>query len=1271
MKFSEIISFVRESLRLTQKDLAEKLGVSFATVNRWEQGLTEPHLNMQKKVIEFCETNKIMYANKQKIGFELISATQIENWFASNQRKAQEIFPELIQNLIKETVTPCELRFPHGDKINSDGFDGILKVTGSMSTYVPNGESAWELGATTKTSVSKIIADYKKREAQTSTAQKKKMIFILVTPVSLSTSSLNKIRNTIKSDSWKEIKIYTSIEICDWLSSCLATTIWLYKIMCGQELFLDTLVSAHNKLIKSTTPQLSSKIFTASRESEKNTLIDNLKNKKVIKVAGPSFYEAYGFVLSAMIESNLEENNLRTVICNDYNSLKKINDLTKNKILILKDTISNYNFSDSQNIIVIIYGKDISDNKIDIQLGHRAQSVLSDILKNDMNVSSRKISQLSHSAKNNVFLIARALENESSHTTNPWRNRNDLSDLIPILMLGKINVKNKEDKDILNSFLMNGETSDQYLSRIKQWEKIDNSPILIYGDYIKVSLKEELWISIASCITEQTEAILFASVKTIFSKHNPKYDLPKEKQFAYQIYNKVWQYNNYIVEGLLDSCVLLAIYNEKQNEIDVLFGEILESISTKEEILTISDYMKLIAECSPEKYLSYVEKEIKKDNSLIWELFADNDVNLLFGGGHNYCNLLWSLETLCAFDEYKIRACSILLNFIRKNFTYKILNTPAETLASLLWFYNTKTALSIKEKLLFIEHNILKYGKAFIPYAINIIFKTSGAINDSSLKWRDPELKDEVLTYFTLYNAIDKVIEAILNKIDCTDIDIIKTLIDNYLYMTETTFKKIAEYITNSFSKNTKEAISLYEYLLLKRYNAIKYHQDTSIKFIGIINPIISWLKPDEKIEASLIYFKYFGYNDCPIPETIDNNFEKEERASRKFQRELFFDLFNNYEHTMVLNKVIDIMPDSGFAGQFLSELSFNSEDKSFAINKLLESKKYYILSNFIVKNTAEEINIFINGLDDQVMKELLPYIQYWNFVPERVLKSEELTRLFYRHRQINELSDETEISLIKKYNPSAYFIWILHENKEEAWDVQEIMSVMFNINNENVAPSDYYFIEKILRKLDENYYNVDLVRLEFMLFPVFEKEILPNGICRYFTENPNEYIKFMDLTRNDLLPAETKYNIISRMRFPKDFTGQNIAPFISCFLQKASGDNIKDKATRQHLGEILARSFRHSEKEYLPNGLKELLEKIDDFEVNRGVYLGYENSRGVRTITDGTPEIEQALRLEAEAKECEISYPCAAQVLRMLAYSRRRDAAMDKEERMIIDGIL
>jgi putative transcriptional regulator len=57
--FPEMVKDVRRQLALSQEELAHALGVSFATVNRWENGKTVPSKLAQRQFAAFCETNGI------------------------------------------------------------------------------------------------------------------------------------------------------------------------------------------------------------------------------------------------------------------------------------------------------------------------------------------------------------------------------------------------------------------------------------------------------------------------------------------------------------------------------------------------------------------------------------------------------------------------------------------------------------------------------------------------------------------------------------------------------------------------------------------------------------------------------------------------------------------------------------------------------------------------------------------------------------------------------------------------------------------------------------------------------------------------------------------------------------------------------------------------------------------------------------------------------------------------------------------------------------
>ena len=59
MDYSKLIKELRGKLILSQTELAELLGVSFASVNRWEQGHHEPTIKSKRKLVALCQKHKI------------------------------------------------------------------------------------------------------------------------------------------------------------------------------------------------------------------------------------------------------------------------------------------------------------------------------------------------------------------------------------------------------------------------------------------------------------------------------------------------------------------------------------------------------------------------------------------------------------------------------------------------------------------------------------------------------------------------------------------------------------------------------------------------------------------------------------------------------------------------------------------------------------------------------------------------------------------------------------------------------------------------------------------------------------------------------------------------------------------------------------------------------------------------------------------------------------------------------------------------------------
>ena len=59
MAFSDQVKYVRSVLGQTQKQLAENLDVTFATVNRWENSKAEPSNLARRMFYDYCESSFI------------------------------------------------------------------------------------------------------------------------------------------------------------------------------------------------------------------------------------------------------------------------------------------------------------------------------------------------------------------------------------------------------------------------------------------------------------------------------------------------------------------------------------------------------------------------------------------------------------------------------------------------------------------------------------------------------------------------------------------------------------------------------------------------------------------------------------------------------------------------------------------------------------------------------------------------------------------------------------------------------------------------------------------------------------------------------------------------------------------------------------------------------------------------------------------------------------------------------------------------------------
>ena len=68
MDWAKLLKDLRNQLLLSQVEMAGLLGVSFASINRWENGHHEPTIKVKRQIKELCKKNKIDFNSYVKEG---------------------------------------------------------------------------------------------------------------------------------------------------------------------------------------------------------------------------------------------------------------------------------------------------------------------------------------------------------------------------------------------------------------------------------------------------------------------------------------------------------------------------------------------------------------------------------------------------------------------------------------------------------------------------------------------------------------------------------------------------------------------------------------------------------------------------------------------------------------------------------------------------------------------------------------------------------------------------------------------------------------------------------------------------------------------------------------------------------------------------------------------------------------------------------------------------------------------------------------------------
>lgn len=1214
-----------------------------------------------------------------------------------NKKLSETIIPELIHRLVSETINcGAYTHFPANDDVFTPGFDGIVTGNTTEHRFLPLGNLYFEMGAKKDCykGITKIDNDYQKRKNDDSIADKDKFTYIAITTSILDAKEKQvKCNEYIKEKIFKKVLIIDAIDITSWMEEHINISIWFLQKY-GEKIDDYDIVLASDewdRISKATTPNLSCELFIAGNESNSKKLIQDLieiKANRIFTVSSDHYGKdfAYAFCISSIMNSNNPRLIERTIAVNSQLGMNYVNAFCKGKIVLVNFNCLDDRFAIDLNNTYIFFDT-LFD--VDIQLNMIQRKVFEkEVVK--LGYSESETSRISFIVDYNVLALRRLMSKIPSIKIPLWSKNNNKNELIPLLLMGEINMDKIGDLEFLKSII--GDNTDSYTEKLNLWSEMNQSPILKYDNIYRICSRKEcfdfLQIDIFSLKLRAVEEQMILALQDI----NEKYKKETDKWF---INDGSYKWRDRLINNVLDGFIILSDKNKKnQLHFDYFAEKVFDNIYGNYELaLTISHHLKKLSELSPSSYLSFLRNSIDNDSENFLKFINTAAPGLLMDSSFvNY--ILSALENVMRYENYSLTGFELLLDLYYLCEDNKVLFeelikylSPVSTMTGLI-------AMPFFNKIDFFFKYIEKkdYTKTF--KIINKLYKSE---NNSIMigitpSYRNYDERKIEVTFSEIFDMKSSAFNWLIeNEKDSNELlQTIKDLLQNIHYLP---IEKINAQLINIVSKLSSEDDEInakaYREILKIRENILKYNNWKKLNaYIPIFDKYLEIIKPKD----DYIYSKYILIDDYyPLlnPPSIDDVdwHEKTRQLREQVKEKVLKELVEKFGQSIIERIIKDCSSNSSIIWYLMYDISDN-HIRDF--KRIIENKNENGLSIYMRCMKEEEIDeVLTHYVNNNEVVRNLPYskkIYKW-------IDGKELEKEYWKNQFFDKTNEEDFEYLFNKFITFApeklvamcsYFVEIDYDHSLKL--LNAISSLLDDPNKRETIYSEIYSIQDFVKKMDLRYYTDELSLCEFKLLSVLKSGIedYPMGIKKYFWDHPIELGKLLVQLheQRESLPSgsmgqkilfEALFSFGGGCYIPSEYIVQKQSDIKLWVEGVLSACNESDKETKilvKHaIINTLATCPRQISDDVWPiKEVADILEELalEDFEdkneVSSGFSSGYTNKRGIRDVNDGTLEFSLSKEFKKYQEFYQFSHPVTSKALDYISNGYNYEAETDRK---------
>jgi len=233
----------------------------------------------------------------------------------------------------------------------------------------------------------------------------------------------------------------------------------------------------------------------------------------------------------------------------------------------------------------------------------------------------------------------------------------------------------------------------------------------------------------------------------VLGEYDSQFELPEGERWSAYLLEKVHKHSESIRQGIADTLALMVAFSDKtKNQIGLSLRDSAKRIVNKlflDQVpkwtlwASISPFLSRLAEATPDIFLESVDRDLLQPEPALLNLFTDRDGSS-FWESSPHVGLLWGLEVLAWSPNYLSSAALLLAKLAKLDPGGRLFNRPINSLRNIFLAWHPCTTADLVQRLTVLD--LLRKREPEIAWKVLLsILPRSNVIVSSTAepKWRD------------------------------------------------------------------------------------------------------------------------------------------------------------------------------------------------------------------------------------------------------------------------------------------------------------------------------------------------------------------------------------------------------------------------------------------------------------------------------------------------------------------------------------------------------